>query len=86
MIGFSAASDLHGRVGTDVLVLREDDLALAAALTVTRNDLVGEEARGLRTGRALVRADSEGRPVRSREIEKSRRRFSAVSSMPPGTG
>ena len=81
------ASALERRVGARVLVAVDDHVPRPAA----RHRRPARSRR--RTGRPLLRGDgplvraaARARPAPARRCRTPRRRFSAVSSMPPGTG
>ena len=76
--------DLDARIRAVVLVAVDDGVALAAGHG-DRDDLFGEPALGLGGGGARWDRTASA-SCSSRGMRYSRRRFSAVSSMPPATG
>ena len=84
--GFELGQGLHRGVGAGVLVGVDHLVAARASDTVTGMISSANRPSVCAADRAAVRQRRPARPARRAEIEYWRRRFSAVSSMPPGTG
>ena len=82
----AAGQRLQRRVGPRVLVGVDQTRAAACGRTVDRHDLVVEAAGVAGRRRPAGASAARTRPAPARLIPYLRRRFSAVSSMPPGTG